>query len=251
MVNDATTAVNAPAQKVVTAHAPVAPLSQAAIGRALGISPANMTKLKGKGMPVDSVETARQWREQRQNIAARKRDPLGGAAVVGQAGAAVPVVPALGGAPGAAAKPAANKKTAPAVPVVLVGSGVVAAGPGGASGGAVDAAGDGGEGGLISSEAHWSARTRREVAEANLAEMREAEERGDLIRIDVVKSTLAVVFATTRDGMLQLPARLAPLLAAESDPAAVQGMLHTEIHQALQQLAGAADRLGSASGAAA
>ena len=36
--------------------------SQAAIGRALGLSPASMTKLKGQGMPVHSVEAARTWR---------------------------------------------------------------------------------------------------------------------------------------------------------------------------------------------
>nr|WP_326530562.1 hypothetical protein [Rhodoferax sp.] len=38
-------------------------LSQAAIGRALGISPASMTKCKGMGMPVHSLEAARTWRE--------------------------------------------------------------------------------------------------------------------------------------------------------------------------------------------
>ncbi len=37
-------------------------LSQAAIGRALGISPASMTKCKHLGMPVHSVEAARAWR---------------------------------------------------------------------------------------------------------------------------------------------------------------------------------------------
>ncbi|MDP2680317.1 MAG: hypothetical protein Q8O85_16575 [Rhodoferax sp.] len=40
--------------------------SQAAIGRALGLSPASMSKLKGMGMPIDSVEAARAWR--RDNI---------------------------------------------------------------------------------------------------------------------------------------------------------------------------------------
>lgn len=40
--------------------------SQAAIGRALGLSPASMSKLKGMGMPTTSVEAARVWR--RDNI---------------------------------------------------------------------------------------------------------------------------------------------------------------------------------------
>jgi hypothetical protein len=37
--------------------------SQAAIGRALGLSPASMSKLKGMGMPINSVESARAWRQ--------------------------------------------------------------------------------------------------------------------------------------------------------------------------------------------
>lgn len=37
--------------------------SQAAIGRALGLSPASMSKLKGQGMPTDSVQSARTWRD--------------------------------------------------------------------------------------------------------------------------------------------------------------------------------------------
>lgn len=37
--------------------------SQAAIGRALGLSPASMSKLKGMGMPTASVEAARAWRQ--------------------------------------------------------------------------------------------------------------------------------------------------------------------------------------------
>ena len=37
--------------------------SQASIGRALGLSASSMTKLKGMGMPVDSVQNARAWRD--------------------------------------------------------------------------------------------------------------------------------------------------------------------------------------------
>lgn len=51
-------------------------LSQAAIGRALGLSPPAITKLKGQGMPVNTVEAAQAWRLARQNIAARKPLPF-------------------------------------------------------------------------------------------------------------------------------------------------------------------------------
>lgn len=183
--------------------------SQAAIGRVLGLSAASMTKLKKQGMPVDSVESARAWRTARQNIAARKAEP---AAVQPTAPPARPAVSPdsfAGIGMGTVFDPAA---TEPAEP----------------------------------NETHDAARTRREIAEANLAEMKEAELRGDLIRVSAVKTTLSTVFATTRDTLLQIPSRLAPLLAADTDPANVQNTLQTEIHQALQHLAGAGDRVGQA-----
>lgn len=51
------------------------PLSQNAIGRELGLSSANMTKLRKQGCPTDSVESVRAWRLDRQNIAQRKPEP--------------------------------------------------------------------------------------------------------------------------------------------------------------------------------
>lgn len=50
-------------------------LSQAALGRALNLSPPAVTKLKQQGMPVHSVEAAQAWREAKQNIAQRKAAP--------------------------------------------------------------------------------------------------------------------------------------------------------------------------------
>lgn len=88
-----------------------------------------------------------------------------------------------------------------------------------------------------------TARTRREIAEANLAELREAEERGELIRVDAIRSALAGMIASTRDSLLQIPARVAPVLAAEPDAASVHDTLTREIHQALAQLVAAPDRI--------
>lgn len=48
------------------------PLSQAAIGRVLGLAPSTMTKHKAAGMPMDSVEAAREWHKAHTNIAQRK-----------------------------------------------------------------------------------------------------------------------------------------------------------------------------------
>lgn len=92
-------------------------------------------------------------------------------------------------------------------------------------------------------ESFDEARTRDKVAEANLREMTAAKRRGELIEVAAIKAVLSTDYATTRDAMLQIPARMAPLLAAEKDPAAVQNLLHAEIHQALTTLAGAADHL--------
>jgi hypothetical protein len=94
-----------------------------------------------------------------------------------------------------------------------------------------------------------AARTRREIADANIAEMEEARMRRELIRVSAVQAQLAVDFATTRDALLQIPARMGPLLAAEGDPAQVQNLLHAEIHQALVDLAGCADRVDKIEGA--
>ncbi|WP_281983001.1 hypothetical protein [Azonexus hydrophilus] len=159
-------------------------VSQAFIARSLGLSGAAITKLKKQGMPVDSVEAALAWREQRLNIAARKPTP----------GARQKPMPGL-------AQPA------PAfAPVATL------------------------------DEDHAAARTRREIAEANLAEMREAEERGELVRVAAVKSMLAKVISSTRDSLLQLPSRLAQVLSAEQDPNRVRDLLDAEIHQALSRL---------------
>ena len=190
----------------------VKPASQAAIGRALGLSPASMTKLKGQGMPVDSVASAQAWREARQNLAQRKPAP-----------ADLP----------------------PARPVreadrIVVGGRPVFGG----SGGGFDMPPDIGMG-----EDRDEARTRREIAEANIAEMEEARIRRELIRVSAVQSQMSVDYATTRDALLQIPARMGPLLAAEGDTAKVQTMLHAEIHQALLDLAGASDRVEQIEGA--
>ena len=140
-------------------------------------------------MPVDSVESARAWRKARQNIAARKPEPVANQA---------PVI-------------RANEVN---------------------------------EDGSELGESQDDARTRREIAEANLAEMKESEQRGELIRVDAVKTALAHAYSATRDALLQIPARLAPLLAADAEPASVQNSLYSEIHQALQHLAGASERMG-------
>ncbi len=88
-----------------------------------------------------------------------------------------------------------------------------------------------------------TSRARREAAEAERAELSLAHERGELIAVAAVQSVLASTLSATRDGLLQIPSRLAAVVAAEGDAAKVHELLRAEIEQALQQLAAAPDRL--------
>ncbi len=94
---------------------------------------------------------------------------------------------------------------------------------------------------------YWISRARREAAEADLAEMKREEQASRLISVGAVRSTLATVLSATRDILLQIPARLAPVLAAESDPAVVHDLVQQELHQALSQLAREPVRIAGAS----
>lgn len=172
-------------------------ISQSSLARELGISKQAVSKLKARGMPVDSIAAAQAWREVRQNVAARK------------------------------AVPAETRAKLTALPSFSVAG--------------MELPDD-------LEEARDSARTRREIAEANIAEMEESRLRRELIRLSAVQAALATDYSTTRDALLQIPARMGPLLAAAADPAEVQNLLHAEIHQALVQLAGAADRVPNIEG---
>jgi phage terminase Nu1 subunit (DNA packaging protein) len=92
-------------------------------------------------------------------------------------------------------------------------------------------------------ESRTAARTRREIAEASLAEINLAHRRRELILVSAVRNEMARAFAMTRETLLQLPARLAPLLAAETDSARAELLLRTELHHALTSLAGTADAI--------
>jgi hypothetical protein len=87
------------------------------------------------------------------------------------------------------------------------------------------------------------ARTRDQIAVANLRELAEAKRRGELIAVSAVSTVLASAFSETRDALLQLSARLAPMLAAEKDQLTVHRLLDLEIHNILTRLAGTPDSL--------
>lgn len=176
-------------------------MRQSELARALGLSKQAVSKLKGQGMPVDSVEAARAWRDENLSVAARK-----------ETRESVP------------AAPVAKSPDARVFPPI----------------------GDDDDG---EDEDFKAARTREKISEANMAEMNEAKMRREMINVAVVERQLATDYATTRDALLQIPARLAPLLAVETDTAAIQTMLDAELHQALVNLAGTAAQAKNAEGA--
>lgn len=85
-----------------------------------------------------------------------------------------------------------------------------------------------------------AARIRRETAEAELAELRLAETIGTLVRVSEVRAAMANKVAATREALMQIPARLVPVLAAETDQAKIHALLEAELHQALAFVAGEA-----------
>ena len=83
---------------------------------------------------------------------------------------------------------------------------------------------------------YWAARAKRERAEAAISEMRRAELEGKLIRIDAVRAAWSKRITSARDALLQIPHRLAPVLAAESDLERVSQLLEDELRNALAEL---------------
>lgn len=83
---------------------------------------------------------------------------------------------------------------------------------------------------------YHDARARREQAEAELAELRLAELRGELVRASSVRANLGKRLVAMRESLLQLPARVVPLLVANPEPGAMDVTLRAEITSALTQI---------------
>ena len=71
---------------------------------------------------------------------------------------------------------------------------------------------------------------------AKMAEIDYKKAIGELVVAADVHAELARVFATVKEALLQIPARLSAVLAAESDQERVHETLQSEIHAALMHL---------------
>lgn len=80
---------------------------------------------------------------------------------------------------------------------------------------------------------YMQAKTAREVYEAKNAQLEYEERTGKLLRADEVKSHLASKIASMREAFLQIPSRLVPILAAETDAAKIHTLLEAEIVRAM------------------
>lgn len=158
------------------------PLSQNAIGQALGVSSACMVKWKKQGCPMDSVESVRAWRKAKQNIAARKPEPV-----------AVSMQPA--------------PPPAPPVPPQSIGAEAFRA---------MTRENDAELAGMAVLEDLDEARTRLMIADANMAEMKEAEMQGKLRKKAEVDGKAFEVARALRDGLTNCARRIAAEVAALS-----------------------------------
>ncbi len=196
-------------------HFPVKTPSQAAIGRALGIAPPTVTKHKAAGMPVDSIESARAWYKTHTNIAQRKRRAL----VIGST---VPPEPAH--------HPQLAQPQASAGPsVASAASNSESSGAGLAADRRADFAG--------LAEEFDSARTREKIAEANLAEMEEAKQRGEyLIKADFERH-LFTAGRMLRDTLTNCSRRIGAEVAGSTNPDECEAIIDREHRAALASFA--------------
>lgn len=85
-------------------------------------------------------------------------------------------------------------------------------------------------------------RIKSEVERAKLLEIKAKVEAGKFVDVDDVEVAAFNRARVVRDSLLNIPDRLAAVLAAESDAREVHALLSAEIRQALEELTGGPER---------
>ena len=186
-------------------------VSEAAVSKA--IKDKRITLTEGK---IDPVAADAQWARNSRVRAGSGRPGHSGQGARGQ------------GAGGQGARTSGASGQDPGVSGQSIGGGALGVG-------GVLADGDGSA--APGSDNYWNSRSRREAAEAELAEIALAEKNGQVIQVKAVQTVWSQALGSAREHLLQVRARLAPLLANESDPFKIEQMLDLEHSQALQHLA--------------
>lgn len=88
---------------------------------------------------------------------------------------------------------------------------------------------------------YLAARARKQEFEAHQAELDYLKALGRVIATDELKNVTARRYAAIRDKLLNIPDRLATILAAEREPSQVHAQLTAEIKRVLNELADDAD----------
>lgn len=88
------------------------------------------------------------------------------------------------------------------------------------------------------------AQAKERAFNAQIAELEYRRMAGELVEAAAVRAETARLAAALRESLLQLPARLTPILAAETDPAKLHDLLERELHQVLAQLTAAEAEAG-------
>lgn len=192
----------------MTATAPAPRASQAELARLLGVSRQAINDLVKRGVlevgrdgKID-VALARHALESRVRPSSKTGQALASAAMA---------------APPTAAQVLSGAVPAPAPPQALEAS--------------IDTSTD-----APSVTSYHVAKTLRELAEARLAQLKLAEQRGELVRVADVKSAYGKRVTALREALLQIPLRIAPVVAAEESAGKCHEILQTEVHAVLRLL---------------
>ena len=90
-----------------------------------------------------------------------------------------------------------------------------------------------------SGPSYADSRAKKEGYLAEMARVQLQKELGSLVKADEVEQALFQASRLARDKLLNIPDRLAPLLAPEEDEVVIRGMVEDEIRAALEVLGNA------------
>ena len=80
-----------------------------------------------------------------------------------------------------------------------------------------------------------TAQAKKEIHNANLAELEELKARNELVHVDIVKQQASQAARIVRDYILSVPTRMSAILANQSEPV-VRERLTTELRKLLEEL---------------
>lgn len=96
-----------------------------------------------------------------------------------------------------------------------------------------------------SGPSYAQSRAVKEAYHARLAKLSYEEKSGSLIKIDAVKVSWFNILRVLRDRVLNLPDRLAPVMAAETDPKKIRDLLEEDLRLILNDAADSIEKINT------